>query len=1126
MESSATPQQATSETTTVWEFLFPEVKKETAKATQNVREDLSSFLLNYSKGLDDLYQAIDQNPCRTWGIFTAPVSLKYPFPTRKTVDEFFDTHDDDLVYPIKILTTFITYINNCVDRGENEFYRKLALFGETIDDLPSANEVLDTECGIPTGDLEVITSEFMPTLQSLANFLCEAIAVGKRYVEYLLFLYSPENPLYKEFFQGTIMYTAFAALGKHLRLLYTLELLVQENDCLQEGWEHLRRMTFVIKNEPQNYNTQTDDITTVEQMMSNIHRIIFNTGATFTQVFLTSLGEFLSKPSVKEFGRQLERYLDEEASTYVKLQQEGKYCDLESQICNISLLAHLLTLFNPQPKKSIIKQIWNSYQISPLVKLYNFVNFSPIEYLSNNIGGLIASYIGSDAPRVAQGKAQAYLANHDSHLAESILQCFSKFSTWQANCQKQLQSGVQLAYFVKSTIMRTIDLHHAFEKPIDEKKIEHLGALIELLKAIQMTFFLNQAGISHNLPPQVDSIVKHLHSDLERVAATLRKKTYRSVRTKASALVSLAYHCIHEFTGEYSTHCLRIISDIFACKPLSGLGFTHGDMYGTLRSLDLLGHYYEHIDSACDTGFLFDSRELFGFLMKHCTQNPRRILFLALAVNDIGDLFKDSPVLYERVEKYFSKVLREKFINPNLRELENELRFHAHQHMKVSERNPLKKNYAQFDRFLNTPPFKLMSRFFDMHYEASYYFTRIFYNETTVAPSVWETYTEMANLLERLYGVSVVDCHIPGAMMQQEIDVLEIMRNIPMFVMCHNYDLNSQVFVQRAEDSHYIAIVGIPHIFASYRCHGIGIMNTTVDFTYRFLKSKFNTFSKFLFDDNVKSQLFNDITWFEQHKEECDSLWPYDRADKLVTKFKRLSQNQQNGTSALDKFRMLITEIGNALGFVRMVRSGGTRYLNNAIGFVYDEDSELSFKAFSEEVQLPAHTVTAAERLDGIVGKLKELFGGGESFFKLLVDVFSGPFRDKKNVHLSAFYAILPALTLSYIEYIMVLKDKAQKQNKNSSFSDDGFPMGIAYILKLLNQDALFDSIHWFDSLKKHAQEEREEVQRTSNGRQTWGFFTGDNKQTVKLALQMIDRRMKEVDLLETTVHSARILFN
>ena len=735
------------------------------------------------------------------------------------------------------------------------------------------------------------------------------------------------------------------------------------------------------------------------------------------------------------------------------------------------------------------------------------------------------NYLGSDAQRKAQIQMQNFLSQHDNALGSAVAQSFTKFSQWQANCQKQLQLGLNLGYFIKSSIIRTIDLHFAFSKPIDSNNLKHLGALIELLKAIQMTFFLNQAAISHNLPTQVDVVVKKLDEHLQRVAATLRKHNYRTVRTRASLLVSLAYHCIREFSGQYSTTCLQIISDLFASKALTGLGFTRAEIFGTLRSLDLLGHYNDHIDAACDTSFLFDSKELFSNLMNYCQKAPRRMLFLILAINDIGDLFRDKPDLYQKLQKFFGTMLRNEFIKPTLSALETELRFHAHQHLDVSERNPMKKEYQQFHKFLQMPPFKMLGQLYDMHYEASYYFTRVFYNETTIAPQVWETYTEMANLLDRLYDVKVLDCHIPGAMMTQEIDVLEIMRNISVFVSCYNYDLNSQVFVQRAEDQHYISIVGIPHIFSSYRCHGIGIMNTTVDFTYRFLKSKFNIFSKFLYDDTVKSRLFNDIQWLEQHKEECNGMWPYDRAEKFVTDMKRIAATP-NGLSALDHFRILITEIGNALGFVRMVKSGGTRFLNNAIGFVYDEDSELSFKEFADEVQLPGPTVTATERLDGIVGKLKELFNNPESFFKMLVDVFSGPFRNKKNVHLTSFYAILPALTLSYIEHIMVLKDKALKQNKNASFSDDGFPMGIAYILKLLNQDALFDSIHWFDALKKHAEDERQEVLKTSNGRSTWGFFTGDNKQTVKLALQMIDRRMKEYELLETTVHSARILFN
>jgi WASH complex subunit 7 len=605
----------------------------------------------------------------------------------------------------------------------------------------------------------------------------------------------------------------------------------------------------------------------------------------------------------------------------------------------------------------------------------------------------------------------------------------------------------------------------------------------------------------------------------------MRKRAYKPVRSQAQNIGTLLAHCLQFFSSDFSIPCMEVISDMLSSKAFNGLGFTRQEVFPLLRQLKFLQHYQNHIDRACSVSFLIDQRDLFEHFLRGLLGEPRRIVYLSLAMNDVADLVQHDDSLYEKIDNLFHGLFRREFMKPFLIEIENELRFHTHSHLNVAERNPFKRRYLSFEKFLSIPPFKLGTRFIDIRFEASYHFTRMFYNEVTVSPQGWETYAEMANIARRLYGIEVLDCHIPGAMMAQDIDVLEIMRQIGRFVSCHNYDLNSQVFIQRSMDSHHVSVVGIPHIFSSYRCHGIGIMNTTVDFTYRFLKTKFTIFSKFMYDEIVKSNLIMDITWFYQHRDECGGLWPYTRAEMFVNTLKRLGQDSE-GLSVLDHFRILITEIGNSLGFVRMIKNGGARFLNNAIGFIYDEDDQLKFKDFAEEVMLPQATLDATSRLDDVVGKLKELFHNGESFFTLLVDVFSGPFRDKKNSHLHTFYAIIPPLTLSYLDHIAKLKDDALKQNKNASFSDDGFPMGLAYILKLLNQDAVFDSIHWFDALKQKAEEEKSEARNVSKKGTKWGFQKGDNKQTVKLSLQMIARRIKEYELLETTVHSARILFD
>jgi WASH complex subunit 7 len=43
----------------------------------------------------------------------------------------------------------------------------------------------------------------------------------------------------------------------------------------------------------------------------------------------------------------------------------------------------------------------------------------------------------------------------------------------------------------------------------------------------------------------------------------------------------------------------------------------------------------------------------------------------------------------------------------------------------------------------------------------------------------------------------------------------------------------------------------------------------------------------------------------------------------------------------------------------------------------------------------------------------------------------------------------------------------AVMQGMEAFFCDDGFPIGIAYVLAILKQDRAFDSLHWWDSVRK-----------------------------------------------------------
>ena len=61
--------------------------------------------------------------------------------------------------------------------------------------------------------------------------------------------------------------------------------------------------------------------------------------------------------------------------------------------------------------------------------------------------------------------------------------------------------------------------------------------------------------------------------------------------------------------------------------------------------------------------------------------------------------------------------------------------------------------------------------------------------------------------------------------------------------------------------------------------------------------------------------------------------YPFDRAERFNRAIRKLGV-MEDGSSYLDKFREVVTEIGNAMGYIRMIRSGGLHCVANAIQFV------------------------------------------------------------------------------------------------------------------------------------------------------------------------------------------------
>jgi WASH complex subunit 7 len=548
-----------------------------------------------------------------------------------------------------------------------------------------------------------------------------------------------------------------------------------------------------------------------------------------------------------------------------------------------------------------------------------------------------------------------------------------------------------------------------------------------------------------------------------------------------------------------------------------------------LRKLETLAAFSEKLHAACDTTFIYWEQNSFRLYLQDLfltVRDPHRLHFIFAAFRDcipsLRAIRHDKPEkLINTYKTEIMKIFDQVFLQELFKAIEDDLRCLCHAHLEVGDRSVFKANFKDVTPFLEVKPIRCFDEFVSIKGAVESYLDKIFYDYTTASSTDWNTYSEMRNLASQKYGLDLHEPHLPSKTLEQGCDVLDILRNLNAFVSQHYYNINTQMFIERSSNNKFLRTTNIRHVANSIRTHGIGIMNTAVNFTYQYLRQKFYMFSQFLFDEHIKSRLMKDIKFFKENKDRLNQRYPFERAKKFFISIRKLGVQPDTNETYLDQFRQLIGQIGNAMGYVRMIRSGGLNTCSSAIRFVPDFENIISFEEYTRKANLPAETVSASKHLDDVISNLVKNFTEGTEYFKILVDVFSNEFRGKQNLHLKNFYVMVPPLTLSFVEHIKNLKDNLTKKSKfNASFTDDGFVMGVAYILKLLDQYRDFDSLHWFDAVRESFYTERTDVINKSRN------STEENvKKALNASMKRIESDHLEFDLLNYSLRSARIFF-
>ena len=94
------------------------------------------------------------------------------------------------------------------------------------------------------------------------------------------------------------------------------------------------------------------------------------------------------------------------------------------------------------------------------------------------------------------------------------------------------------------------------------------------------------------------------------------------------------------------------------------------------------------------------------------------------------------------------------------------------------------------------------------------------------------------------------------------------------------------------------------------------------------------------------------------------------------------------------------------------------------------------------------------------------------------------------------FSFLLPPLTITFIDNAINARDNLLKKNKNEEgayFSDDGFMVGVCYLLKIFSCDKKFESLNWFPSVINYYK--MKQSQKQKKDKNSYGVNTLNERQ-------------------------------
>lgn len=831
-----------------------------------------------------------------------------------------------------------------------------------------------------------------------------------------------------------------------------------------------------------------------------------------------------------------------------------------------------------------------------------------LEFLSNQmeLGALDRLDTHKELERLAARVSgwQVELKSQSHSLASGIL------TNWPKSQLFLIGQGVGLAQEINQSVRSTLAAHLHHNRPMASENLVQLFKMVALLKSVRESLEECEVYVGTYLI-RAEHFVR---VKLRKLFDVYRKRQlvlkYSERKLDLNSMLVLTAICSR--TEMISTSFGRILMSVSLSMLLPSLTLDELSNLNHLLELlrlDTMGR----LDRYTNCSFLYWDMPNFAAYYNYAFEeysNMRggEVHHFHRAVEDIPNLFAvsnwrpnwssiDCSWILERRDE-FLKLLGEElidqfkshFMDKICQEFEIELRLQTHRDLYKDGNNPFRRPMYNFKQFFTSKGyssrFKLLNQTMDTFYYVEDYINRICYNLTSIAPHDWSTYDQMTNLARLRYHLSFASNQLPAQTLDAGLDLLDIIRNLNLFASRYSYDLTNQLFIEKCSNrtstsaasvvssiggsmlSSYamsssnqsLNVLQIRHVARSIQTHGFGLLDSAVNCTYRALKRLVNLFAKQVSDDKLQASLQKEL------QQQANQTVTFDRANRLARRFRLSASSLAESIGAsgrpasvsvdLDSIRQTITQMGNLLAFVRLLKSGALSCTSSSVDYVPElanlsnlRLAKYAASEFGSAAEGCQPLLEAASNFDRCLADLEDNFTPTTDYMKIIVNLFAGLLsakreepsgqaeagggpeeeglrrRAKGREPLRLFFVLVPSLTINYIDQLMNCKERVSSRSSQARFgaliSDDGFSLGLAFLLTVLGQASDFRRLRWLEQVRARLEAELDELGR----RLADSSFEESLRQTSSMTLRRAQCLRSEYLGLQYTLDSALLLF-